>query len=291
MLRELRTFQAVVRYGTFAAAGSAIGLSQSAVSAQIRQLETETGRTLFERTGRALRLNAAGRKLLPEALEMLSLAERIRSPGEQGPNGEWRLGAIASVQSGLLPDILAALAAQAPAVMTRVVPGVSLALYDQVDKGELDMALIVRPPFALPDELHQRVIAREPFVLIAPPQSHEQTLEALLERYPLVLYDRGSFGGRQVARFLKRRRLAPLIRVELDDIDAIAQAVAHGMGVALIPHTGMWRHHAPARVRTLSLGNRVFHRELILVSRHTPQTSPLMSIVEQALASPEGDGD
>lgn len=293
MLRELRTFLAVVRHGTFSAAGNAVGLTQSAVSTQIRNLEAELGEALFERTGRAVRLNAAGRRLLPQASEMLALAERIRHSSAETLAGEWHLGAIASLQSGRLPAVLQRLAREFPGVRVRVAPGVSLSLLDQVDKGDLDMALIVRPPFGLPADLHTRVIAREPFVLIAPPESTENSLEALLERYPLVLYDRGSFGGRQVVRFLERQRLRPSIRLELDEIDAIARMVECGLGVALIPLTGLWQRQSPLPVRSLPLGEREFHRELVMVSRLAPTQSPLVASIERALLEAESveDGD
>ncbi|WP_110667664.1 LysR family transcriptional regulator [Salinicola halophilus] len=290
MLRALKTFLAVVQHGTFSAAGEAVGLTQSAVSAQIRNLESELDEPLFERTGRAVRLNAAGRRLLPQAQEMLALAQRIRRPAASQLSGEFHLGAIASVQSGMLPTILSTLGKEAPEVMTRVVPGVSLSLLDQVDKGDLDMALMVRPPFALPPDLHTRVIAREPFVMIAPAETEEESVEALLAAYPLVRYDRGSFGGRQVVRFLERARLEPRVRLELDEIDAIARVVESGLGVALIPLTGMWQRRSPLPVRLLELGERTFHRELVLVSRLPPSQSPLVAMIENAvLAMPPGD--
>ncbi|WP_110643848.1 LysR family transcriptional regulator [Salinicola sp. CPA57] len=283
MLKQLRTFLAVVRHGTFSAAGSAVGLTQSAVSTQIRTLEADIGEPLFDRTGRAVRLNAAGRRLLPQANEMLALASRIRHADVDGLTGEWHLGAIASLQSGVLPEVLQTLTREAPGVMTRVVPGVSLALLDQVDKGDLDMALIVRPPFALPPDLYSRVIAREPFVMIAPLDAEEGPAESLLESHPLVLYDRGSFGGRQVVRFLERRRLRPSIRLELDEIDAIARMVECGLGVALIPLAGLWRRQQPLPVRVISLEEQRFHRELVMVSRLSPAESPLVALIEQAL--------
>ncbi|PZP77416.1 MAG: LysR family transcriptional regulator, partial [Ectopseudomonas oleovorans] len=67
MLRELKTFVTVARLGTFAAAGQQVGLTQSAVSAQMRVLEQHLGVRLFDRSGRAAVLNAAGRHALPLA--------------------------------------------------------------------------------------------------------------------------------------------------------------------------------------------------------------------------------
>ncbi|RZI97258.1 MAG: LysR family transcriptional regulator, partial [Rubrivivax sp.] len=64
MIRELKTFLAVVRHGTFAAAGARIGLTQSAVSAQIARLEDALGAPLFNRTGRSALLNDAGQDAL-----------------------------------------------------------------------------------------------------------------------------------------------------------------------------------------------------------------------------------
>src|SRR5476651_586631 len=107
MLRELKTFIAVTRYGTFAAAGMHIGLTQSAVSAQMRNLEQALGQQLFDRTGRQAILNAAGERALPMAREMLELFRRMATADNADEcRGELKIGAIASVQTGLLPSAL-----------------------------------------------------------------------------------------------------------------------------------------------------------------------------------------
>ena len=77
MLRELRTFIAVVRHGTFARAGTQIGLTQSAVSAQIQRLEGELGFALFDRTSRSASLNAAGKRIVDVAQEVLAVYARL----------------------------------------------------------------------------------------------------------------------------------------------------------------------------------------------------------------------
>ena len=64
MITELKTFIAVVRYGGFSAAGSHIGLTQSAVSSQIQRLEESLGLELFDRTRRSAVLNEAGARQL-----------------------------------------------------------------------------------------------------------------------------------------------------------------------------------------------------------------------------------
>ena len=76
-LRQMEVFTAVVRHGSTVAAAGALGLSQSATSAALQQLERVLGTTLFERQGRALVLNAAGRTLLPQARNLLEQAQHL----------------------------------------------------------------------------------------------------------------------------------------------------------------------------------------------------------------------
>ena len=208
MLRELKTFVAVARYGTFAAAGQQVGLTQSAVSAQMRVLEHGLGVRLFDRSGRAAVLNAAGRHALPLAEQMLGLYAQMAMPTSAAEwQGELRVGAIASVQTGLLPETLPAFRLAAPRVELKLVPGVSLNLLSQVDAGELDLALLIRPPFELPKELLQISLVEEPFVLIVPLDVTADDPLQILAEQPFVRYDRRSFGGRRVNQFLREQHV------------------------------------------------------------------------------------
>jgi len=151
MLSELRTFIAVSQYGTFSGAGARIGLTQSAVSAQMQRLEEELGFALFDRTGRSATLNDAGRETLALAEEMMTLYARLSERGAgAAESGMLRVGAIASAQVSFLADALARFRDDRPGWRIRVVPGVSLGLLGQVDSGELDLAVIIKPSFALP---------------------------------------------------------------------------------------------------------------------------------------------
>jgi len=269
MLAELRTLIAVSQYGTFSAAGARIGLTQSAVSAQMQRLEEELGFALFDRTGRSAILNDAGRETLTLAEEIIALYARLSERGAvAAESGMLRVGAIASAQASFLADALARFRDDRPGWRIRVVPGVSLNLLGQVDSGELDLAVIIKPPFALPSELEWRTLVTEPFVLLVPKvlARGKRGWRELLKSEPFIRYDRSSFGGRLVDRFLRRSRLNVHDVLELDELQAIAQMVARGIGIALIPDTaglGKW----PAGVAALSLEDATFHREIGLVQR------------------------
>src|SRR5690242_2712705 len=135
MIRELRTLLAVAREGTFAGAGDRIGLTQAAVSAQMQRLEAELGAALFDRTGRTARLNALGRQTLARAQEIVrlydGLGQRAASGAQAAPVS---VGAIASVERAMLPEVLARFHKR-HAGYIRVVPGVSLRLLELVDAG------------------------------------------------------------------------------------------------------------------------------------------------------------
>lgn len=283
MLRELKTFIAVARHGTFAGAGMHIGLTQSAVSAQMRNLEQALGQQLFDRTGRQAILNAAGERALPMAREMLELFRRMATADNADEcSGELKIGAIASVQTGLLPSALVRLREVAPRVEPKLVPGVSLNLLSQVDAGELDVAILIRPPFALPKELYTQVLRQERFVLVVPLGLEGDDPLQILRGQPLVRYDRTSFGGRLVSRFLREQRLDVQVALELDELDGIVKMVECGLGVSLIPLAGLWVELG-AKVRIIELGELTFHRELILLLRHSQRNLPIQRLFSECV--------
>jgi DNA-binding transcriptional LysR family regulator len=264
MLRELKTLIAVAREGTFAAAGEKIGLTQAAVSAQMQRLQSDLGYPLFDRKGRSARLNKMGHQVLQQAQELIRLYDSLGSAPEGAPATVVNVGAIASAQRGMLPDALAKLHRQIPGCRTRVIPGLSMELLNMVDAGEMDMAIMIRPPFSLQSDLRWSTLLREPFRLIVPRNVTGDEWAEQLSRQPFVRYDRASFGGRQVDRFLKNMHIQPREVCEVDELDALVKLVANGVGVALVPQTDAHRRW-PAAVRAIGLGEHTFHRDIGLV--------------------------
>lgn len=281
MLREFKTFVAVARDGTFTGAGQQLGLTQSAVSAQIRRLEDFIGVELFDRGARNASLNAAGREVLAHTEELLGLVDRmVRQAGSGHVSGALRVAAIASVQQSLLVQSLAAFRTDYPDVSVRIVPGVSLALLGQVDAGEVDLAVLIRPPFTLPPELTWRPLLTEPMVVAVPAGLPDMPWREALASQPFIRYERASFGGRLVDNFLRRHRLAVHEAVELDEIDAIANLVRHGLGVAMLPQT---RQLDVSGLRLLDLGAAAFDREIGIVARRTADPDGLAGKMSRCL--------
>ncbi|AOB32906.1 LysR family transcriptional regulator [Bordetella sp. H567] len=287
MLAEFRTFVAVARDGTFTGAGRQLGLTQSAVSAQIRRLEEFLGVALFDRTARSATLNDAGRDILAQTEEVLGLVNRmVAQAGTGHVTGSLRVAAIASVQQDLLVTALRLFRADFPDVNVRIVPGVSLSLLAHVDAAEVDLAVLIRPPFNLPPELAWQPLLTEPMVLAVPASLPDMGWREALAGQPFIRYDRASFGGRLVDVFLRRHRLTVHEAVELDEIDAIANLVRAGLGVALMPRTA---HLDTRGMRLLDLGAAGFEREIGIVIRRATDAAGVAARMAACLRAAAGD--
>jgi len=265
MIRELKTLIAIAQDGTFSAAGARLGLTQSAVSAQMHKLEQALGVPLFESTKRTAVLNDAGQNALSVAHEIVALFDSLVSrPGMQAMAPLLRVGAIASVQPVLLTRALALLRHQIPNARVRVLPGVSLSLLGELGAGDIDLAVMIKPPFALPPELVWQPLLSEPFVLALPYASLYTDWREALRHEPFVRYDRASFGGRLIEHFLRRKRITVNESLELDELDAIIGAVEAGIGVALLPRTHT-QQGGRFNVKILPLDAPGFVREVGLI--------------------------
>ena len=235
MIRYFRTFLVAAETASFSAAGARLGLTQSAVSAQIRRLEEELGCMLFDRTGKSVALSEQGRRVLADAIRVVDLFESMKGhahrPTDLAPID---LGAVSTVQSTLLPQAMRRFRADYPMTHVNVVPGMSTQLLTQVDARELEVAVMIKPRLGIPAELKWMPLMREHFVAIAP-RGAPRELKALLAALPFIRYNRHSAGGHLVDRYLKRHRLWVNEGMELDEPAVILQMVDQGLGCAIIP--------------------------------------------------------
>jgi DNA-binding transcriptional LysR family regulator len=143
----LRTFIAVVDNASFTRAAERVGRTQSTVSLQIRKLEQNLGRRVFERDGRDFLLTPDGEVLLNYARQLLHLADEARSRIlEPDVEGNVRLGTPEDFATVYLPDILARFARAHPRVALEVNCNFSSNLLEGFSKGEYDLVLVKREP-------------------------------------------------------------------------------------------------------------------------------------------------
>jgi DNA-binding transcriptional LysR family regulator len=138
----LRTMVVGVELGGFSHAAGRLNRSPSAVSMQLRKLETQTGQRLFKRNGRGLILTEAGDVLLQYARRVLALNDEMGlAVGAIDKGGTVRVGMPQDFTDAVLPSLLTRYSKARPATHVEVKAGRNFALADDVANGRLDMAL------------------------------------------------------------------------------------------------------------------------------------------------------
>ena len=147
-VKQLQYLVALRRYGHFGRAADACFVTQSTLSAGLRELETLLGVTLVERTRRVVRFTALGEKIADKAIRVLreteELAEMARAQGRP-LHGELRMGVIPTIAPFLLPTMLPRLRSQWPELKLYLREETSGAACEALHRGQLDCVLLALP--------------------------------------------------------------------------------------------------------------------------------------------------
>lgn len=168
----LNVFVEVARHGSFTAAASSLGYTQSAISRQVASLESEYGEVLFDRLPRGVRLTDAGRCLLPHAEAVtgrLAAAAHDIHALRSLAAGRLRVGAFPTADTALVPYAVAAFRAAHPAVELSFGEGFVRDLVTRLRDGGLDVAVVTSTVPGLLDGLELRhVLDDRMFVAVHP---------------------------------------------------------------------------------------------------------------------------
>ena len=241
-LRQFEIFCAVAQSGTTVAAAEAIALSQSATSAALQQLESGLGVPLFERVGKRLVLNDAGRALLPQALAMLEQARGIEQAfSAKATNMPVRLRVAASTTIGTyaLPQVLARLAQSHPLVRVDLQIANTQEVGEAVQALEVDMGLIEGSSHW--QGLEVEAWLRDELVIVASPQhalaqqARSKPLDVkALRKAQWLLREAGS-GTREMVEHALLPHLHQLpAAATLGSSEAIARCVEQGLGISCL---------------------------------------------------------
>lgn len=278
-IRVLKTFLAVAAEGSFAAAAHRVALTQAAVGQQMRALEAELKRPLFERQGKSVVLADSGRALVPTARRILGLYEQMLAvpPAADAMAGTVHLGAVVSAVRPLIQATLT-LKHRHPALELHVSAAKSLELVARVAAGELDAAIVVREPAAAGAQLAWSALYAEPMVLLAPRKLEEPLTPRLLARQPFIRFDRSQHTGRLVERTLRKLRVKPQEFLELNAIESIVELVRSGLGVSVLPLLRDARWQADARLRVVEIP-KAEERRIALVQRRGSEKAAVIAAV------------
>ena len=243
-IRQLNAFRAVTRLGSITRAAAVLGYSQSAVTAQIQNLETAMRTRLFERRRDGVRLTTSGERFLPYVNRLLRLAEEALSAlAPEAPLvGRVTIGASESITTYRLPAVIRHFHAAHPEVRLalRTFHEGPARMAEALASGDIDVALthyLDPGPVGLP----ARRLASEALALVATPDHPlvgrdlvtpaDLRDERTLIVQPTCVYDTA------LQTSLAGERTAPPL--QFGTIEAVKIAARSGLGVALLPHVAV----------------------------------------------------
>lgn len=288
-IRVLKTFVAVATEGSFAAAAQRIALTQAAIGLQMRTLEDELRRPLFDRQGKLVRLNEAGRALLPQVRKLLTQYELIRASdtGSDAIAGTLKVGAVVSAVRPLLQAGLA-LKTRHPALDLHVSAAKSVDLVTKVRAGELDAAIAVQTeahPRSAGLDLVWTGLYAEPMVVLAPRTAPELAPRDMLQTQPFIRFDHREHTGQLVERTLRRLRAKPTDLLELNTIETMVDLVRSRLGVTIVPLLRHAQWAQDPRLRVLELPGAREARQVALVQLQVQPQAHLVNALAHEFQS------
>ena len=270
--RQLAAFCAVVERKSFSQAAERLGVTQPAVSLQIRSLEQRLGRQLLDRSGRRVEPTEAGRRLYASAQRVLAaeehLLEDLDADDEGAITGTLELGASTGPGGTVVPLLLCEFQEQHPDVRVRLTVSDTQTVVDRVAERELELGIVGAGR-------RHRGVAFEPFfrdeVVLACPADHRFAVKTVslddLKGQKLIVMQEGA-GVRQVIEDELRKagmRLRDLdVRLELGLQESVRSAVLAGHGIAFISRLAIEADLAAGRIATARVRGLDPVREIFL---------------------------
>jgi DNA-binding transcriptional LysR family regulator len=244
-LRGLEVFEALAASGTVAQAARQTGLSQPAVSQQIKALETALGTTLVDHTRRPMRLTRAGDAFLRRAQAALSELRQGQSDltvMDLSAVSALSLGLIDDFDNDLTPRLVNILAESLTQCRFKLITASSHDIVAALQAGRLDMGVAAVSGVALPGVVEYPLI-RDPFILVVPRSAMEQAPERLddLRPLPFLRYDNAQLIGQQIDQYLAQTGTRFPDRFEVGSHLALMAMVARGIGWAITTPLGYMR--------------------------------------------------
>ncbi|WP_321841160.1 LysR family transcriptional regulator [Paraburkholderia bannensis] len=242
-LRQLRVFIEVARLQSFSRAGDEIGLTQSAVSRCVRELEAEMGVKLVDRTTRDVQLTDVGANLIatiPRLLGDLDDALReIREIGEQR-RGRVVVAASPTVACRLMPEVVAACGRQFPYVTLGLRDDVQSDVIRKVRSGEVDFGVVIGPfAGAAAEDLETELLATDSFCVVVRGDhvlaGHDEVPWKALDGERLVMLDHASGSRPLIDAVMHEQGVNARVVQELGHPATVFGLVEAGVGVSVLP--------------------------------------------------------
>jgi LysR family transcriptional regulator, low CO2-responsive transcriptional regulator len=268
---QLITFLEVAKLGSFSRAGQKVFRSQSAVSAQIRQLEQEYGDRLLDRSGKDVTLTPAGRVLLTYAERLIQLRDESKlavADHGRAPRGTLTIGANEATCLYVLPDVFAKYCSLHPEVQLSIYRNFSYKIVEKLENGTIDVGIVTLPVKS--PKLKTSPIFRDQLMWMVHPQNplakHEVLSLSEIAKQPILLPKTG-YTRRLMDKLLRPYQSDLQVQMELPSVGMIKSFVAAGLGVSLISASFARDQVLAGRVKLIAFKDKELWRELGLAYR------------------------
>ncbi len=241
-LELYRVFYTVAKCGSLTKAADELFISQPAVSQAIKQLESQLGTSLFNRTHRGMELSVQGGKLIikqvEEALALLDNAENKLIELKTTATGTIRVGATDSIFSNVLADKIVAFNEKYPAVKFELITGTSPETLTQLKENKCDVGFINLPIedrevnfTGTVTHLSDIFVAGEKYASL----KGKQVSIYDLNQYPMLMIEENTVARRALSRFTQTLGIQLTPDIEVANWDLMIKLVSRGMGIGCVP--------------------------------------------------------
>ncbi len=289
-LKRIRAFTLVVEKGSFSEAADIMGLTQPAVSQQIKTLEEELGSPLLDRSAPGIGLTPAGRLAYDKGKQLLAIWEELAETIQalQGQLvGTLHIGASTIPGTYLIPRWMSLFAKQHPRVEIKLQIGDSREMYQKMIDRQVDLCFVGCSPNWDDTQLIVDTIADDTLVLIASKQLEVPAVISIdwLKRQPFLLREEGSGTREVMERCLKEQgvQLHQLrVIAELGNTEAVITAVESGMGLSFVSGLAAQPAAMTGRIQILNF-EPVLQRCFCIAYLQSRRNHPLISTFHQAV--------
>ncbi len=268
-LRQLQVFQAVYAQGGYSKAADQLGLSQPAVSAQIKHLEEALDIKLFEVIGRKLYCTAAGESVAQSVEQLFDqlqeLQNNLHRMGDQVA-GELRIAVVSTAQY-IVPYLLQPFLQEHPAINVTIHVGNRARAIEHLFENKNDLVIMGivpddRPLSSLPFLDNETIaIARADHPLAA---QRKITLDEFLAQ-PMLLRERGSGSRLALELHCQQQRAKLQAHMEIGSNEALKHAVLAGLGIAVVPRFSVETERKLGLLHALAVDGFPLRRSMCLV--------------------------
>jgi DNA-binding transcriptional LysR family regulator len=267
-IKHLQYFIEVTRFNSFTRAAEHLFITQPTISKMIKNLETELGVSLFDRSRKQLTLTDAGQVILEQAQEINKAFHNLETELDnlRGlKKGHIRIGLPPIIDSRFFPNVMGRFHEKYPEITFQLVEGGSKKIEEDVGKNELDIGVIVLPT---KDALfHSFSFLREDLKLIVPPShplaDRKEVNLVELKNESFILFNKDFVLHDLIVSSCNKVGFNPQIITESSQWDFIEEMVAYNLGITLFPESIC--HHLNNQVRVIKVVNPSVYWHLAII--------------------------